>query len=142
MIIPEPQGFSPETEREFDEISVALAALFEPLAHEGEGFEILEYSAAWCSVDLTISDFCAITPKHVEQRLGDMQSLLRKYHQFWCVRIWLYKPTDELLNPDESLWLEITKYGVAPYRGRKQIEVFENMSELYLYYWGKDFNQE
>lgn len=139
MRIPEPQGFSTKTEREFDEFGDALAAIFGSFAREGEDFEVYEHSGALCSVDLTIINYEVITPAHVEARLTDIQEILRRYRQFWCIRLWLYKPTEDLLSPDQCIWLEITKYGVAPYRGKKYIEIFEDMDEVYRHYWGRDF---
>jgi hypothetical protein len=137
MRLPEEQSFSPETEREFDEISEALAQLFSAFAKEYDDFEIYEHSAAGYSIDLTILNYRVIKPADVEARLEAMVSMLRRYQQFWCIRFWLYRPTDDVANPDQCIWLEITKYGVAPYRGKKDIELFSDMESLYKHYWGE-----
>lgn len=138
MHLPETQGFSAQTARQFDEISDALAALFAPVGKDSIDYEIQERSSNGSSVDFVILNYDVIAPTDVEARFSDILAVLRSYEQFWCVRFWVYKPSQSA-EPDECIWLEINKYGVAPYCGMKFIEVFRNMDELYTHYWGKTF---
>lgn len=137
MEIPESQTFSPETLREFDEISAALAQLFKGHATEDEDFEIDVQSATGCSIDFYIKNYEVMVPSLIVQRLEDIQTILRSYKQFWCVRFWVYKPSAPWNEDDTSIWLEIDKYHVVPYLGKKEIQIFDDMDAFYANFWGK-----
>jgi hypothetical protein len=135
MKLPETLPFSSETEKEFDDVSLRVSKVFAAIGREEVDFEISTHSATGCSIDLYIKNYEVIRPTHVEQLLPELQTVLRKYRQYWCVRIWAYKPDAPILKDNTCIWLEINKYAVSPFRGKKEVEIFENMEAFYGSFW-------
>jgi hypothetical protein len=135
MKFPETLPFSPETEREFDDLSVAVSKVFAAVGCEEVDFEISTKSTTGCSIDLYIKNYEVIRPARVEQLLPKVQALLQGYQQYWCVRILVYRHDAPIFSDDTCIWLEINKYAVSPFRGKKEIEIFDDMEAFYRTFW-------
>lgn len=137
MRFPEQVGFSASTEAEFDRTCIEAAGLLASVGSEDADFMVDTHSGTGCSVDIFLKNYERFTPEAVEALLPELQGVLRKKLQYWCLRIWVYRPGRPSGEDDMCIWLEIDRYAVYPYRGKKEMELFGTMEQFLCHFWGR-----
>jgi hypothetical protein len=120
---------------EFHDICEGLWQTFSTIGVGNTDFEIMEKMEGHCSIAVFIKNYESIRPKAVESILPRIQRLLEKRRYFWFVAIKVYKREKLFPDDDTCIWLEIDQYAVNPFRGKKQIELFEEMQHFYRHFW-------
>jgi hypothetical protein len=126
---------SEEDAAQFDEVCDGVGSLFERLGTEPDDFTIHEKCFSGCVVAVFIRNYTRIRPKNVESIWGEIQDLLRRQERYWEVHVIVQRPDRPLAKTDAALWLAITKYGVTPYLGRVEKQLFDSLESFYQHYW-------
>ena len=128
-------GFSDEIQQEFEDTCEEIARVFSQLGTEDEDFEVSTTSGINCSIDVYIKNYEAVLPRDVMRIAPSISQLLMTRKNYWVARIWVYRPDLPPGSDDTCIWLEIDRYDVQPFTGKKFIELFDDIEALYRHFW-------
>jgi hypothetical protein len=130
-------GFSDETQQEFENTCGEVARVFSQLGTEDEDFEVSTTSGIRCSIDVYIKNYEAVLPRDVMRIAPSITQLLTRCKNYWVARIWVYRSDLPLGSDDMCIWLEIDRYDVQPFTGKKSIELFDDIEALHRHFWSE-----
>lgn len=130
-------GLPPEVLDEFYEASkqIAKVCTAQGLGEEGEQYAIGEKCETNTSIDLLVLDYERIGPDLVLKIAPGLRAVLRSFHHYWVVRVVLSTTGGDPYAADTAIWLEIDRYDISQYNGKKSNYVFQDMPALYNHYW-------
>lgn len=128
-------GFSDETQQEFENTCGEVARVFSQFGREDEDFEISPTSGIHCSIDVYIKNYKTVLPHDIMRAAPSISQILTTRKNYWVARIWVFRPDLPLGSDDMCIWLEIDRYDVQPFTGKKFIELFDDIEALYQHFW-------
>jgi hypothetical protein len=129
------ESFTPEALAEWESIVEDVNDLFAELGTEDEDFEVSTECSTRFTVDLTIRNYQRIRHGDVLRLAPSVRDALRTKRSYWRVRIHVYRPEAVSGRDDHCIWLEIDRYRVLPWRGKREIELFDDIEDLYRAFW-------
>jgi hypothetical protein len=128
-------SFSAETLAEWESIVDAVNDLFAQIGTEDEDFAVSTECGTRFTIDLTINNYDRIRPEDVLGLVPAVRAFLVTRKSYWKVRIHVYKPEAVPGRDDCCIWLEIDRYRVQSWRGKREVEMFDDIEALYQNFW-------
>jgi hypothetical protein len=130
----------PENISEWYGVVSLVRGTFESCGHHKDTYNVFTERYDSYSVDVLLLSLGEFTPDRTWGLARKTMLGLRKFKNYWKVRIKIVGgPADNYAGKEALTWIEIDKYQFYPYAGKVVIDRFDHIADFFRQYWGTDF---